>query len=170
VRVAAAPATLTLVVNVAADLTLAVGLGGRERTSDGLVGNTLAGETLTAGRIDPMLVAAAGGEVVTTAALLVVEATVVVAVETTAFVVVATVEAALVVVAATVETAFVVVATVDLAIATVDATVLATDAPANRAADRAGQNAAAIKTPAAMGPANHLVLTCLMAPPKGLCS
>jgi hypothetical protein len=94
-------------------------------------------------------------ELVTAAALLAVEATAVVVMETTAFVVVSTVG-----------TAFVVVATVDLAIATVDATESATGAPANPAPhDCAGQNAAAISTPAAIGPANDLVLTCLMAPP-----
>ncbi len=115
VRVAVAPATLALVVDVAADFTLAVGLDARERTLVGVVGETLAGGTLTAGRLDPVLVAAAGAdatrstvEVATAAALLVVEATVEVAVETAALVVVAAVETAFVVVVATVETAFVV--------------------------------------------------------------
>jgi hypothetical protein len=151
VRVAVAPATSALVVDVAADFTLAVGLDARERTSDGLVGETLAGGTLSAGRLVAGAGEVSGVEVVTAATLLVVEATVVVAVETTAFVV-----------AATVETAFVVV------VAAVDATESATGASANRAPhDCAGENAAAISTPAAIGPDNDLVLTCLMGPPQG---
>lgn len=173
----AAPATLALVVDVAADLELGLGLVARE--------------TLRAGRPGPMLVAATGDvtsgvggvgggaigssvEVATAAALLVVEAAVVVAVET-AFVVVSTVETAFVVVVATVETAFVVVAaaveTTFVVVATVNATALATGAPANAAPhDCAGQNAAAIRTAAAIGPTNDLVLTFLMAPPGRCCS
>jgi hypothetical protein len=180
--VAAAPATFVLVVVVAADF-VAVWLSR-------LDGAALAGGTLSAGRLDPMLVVAADGvaeltsdagsvEVVPAAALLAAEAAVVVAVETAAFVVFATVETAFVAVVAAVETAFVVVAAtvetafvafvaVDLAIATVDATGFATGTPANRAAhDCAGENAAAIKMPAAMGPANHFVLPCLIGTPQG---
>ncbi len=154
-----------LVVDVAADFTLAVGLDAPERTLAGLAGETLAAGTLSAGRLDPMFVATAGTvsdltsgtggaggdatrsrvEVVAAAALLVVDATVVVAVETTAFVVVST---------------------VDLASATVDATECATGTPGNPAPhDCAGQKAAAIITPAAIGPANDLVLTYLIGPP-----
>jgi voltage-gated potassium channel Kch len=185
-----APAALVLVVDVAVDPLLALGLVARETTCCGL-----AGGTLSAGRLGSRLFAGAGGvggwtsggttpssvEVAAAAAFFVVEATVVV-VEVTAFVVVAAVDTAFVVVvataatvfavlAATVETAFVVVATVDLAIATVEATESATGAPANRAPhDCAGPSVAAISTPAAIGPANDLALTCLIGPPLGVCS